>query len=341
MEETREENLKLHEEITCLRNVLYDQDIIENTADETSEILSRENISMDPKEKLLEEAYQVRQHEFDDLREQFKDIVKENNLLRDTVNKLEKSNPSKKNKLRQAKKEGLRHDEIIDLAGNGIVDLDSLNARTFSVEEKVRLDEKLEEAEQMLNQSQEECSEMRSEVLLLTEALYNARQNYSDTINELDLAKQHNRELQFEIKNQENTTIATKNSVDPVKFRQLEDAFLNAQNEVQTKKKEIMSMEKTLFSTQEEVRLLSEEISNMSSAFEKAQYEYNSVVEELDTVHQLFEKSRRKLQEEVYTLTVECERSNADTNDKNSLDETKELLESQLGICNDHNRPWH
>lgn len=97
--------------------------------------------------------------------------------------------------------------------------------------------------------------------------------------------------------------------------RELEDALLKSQTEVEIKRKEIESLENNLMSTQEETRLLSEEISNLSLAFEKAQGEYDSVVDELEAVNDIFETACREAEQsgreaaaEEMRTKVQCEK---------------------------------
>jgi hypothetical protein len=279
--ELLEENSTLREEVACLRDILYDQEVRGNTTDIISE---RTAIS-----KVLKEANEVHEEEMDNLREQFEKISKENTLLQNKGEKLEyeisSSNPSND--------EVAKLKEEIDRLSDELQMVENDHIRTSSETEAFWRNKLPQERSRKDFDPEDivEAREMRSEILALTESLYNARQSHSDLINELDIAKRHIIELQSQNEDGK-ITIVSQNSVDLEEMKQLEDAFLDSQNVVEAREKEIANLEDNLLSTQEEVRLLSEEISHMSSAFEIAQEEYNTIVDELDTVHGLLEKSR-------------------------------------------------
>jgi cell division protein ZapA len=72
----------------------------------------------------------------------------------------------------------------------------------------------------------------------------------------------------------------------------LKQQLSDCQAQIESKNKEIESLECNLLTTQEEARLLSDEITKLSAAFESAQSEYDAVVEDLDAVQELFQKAR-------------------------------------------------
>ncbi|VEU36004.1 unnamed protein product [Pseudo-nitzschia multistriata] len=237
LEDTREENARLTEEISCLRNIIYDQDTVGSLANEKA-------LNHVDKVKLRREVESLRnklQRAQDDYERQIVDIE-----------------IYWRNKSQQANIEKHDPEEVSD---DDIIGLKFANDNSSSRRERA-LEKKAVEAEELLKKSEEECSKMRSEVLSLTESLYKARQNRSE---------------------------ASKIGINESKRQ--EGVLLEAWNEVEDKKKEIIALENQLVSTQNEVRLLSEEISNMSGAFEKAQLEYNSVVDELEKVQDLYELS--------------------------------------------------
>jgi len=285
--ELLEENSTLREEVACLRDILYDQEVRGNTTDIISE---RTAIS-----KVLKEANEVHEEEMDNLREQFEKISRDNTLLQDKGKKLDNEiSPS-----------NLSNDEIdklkeeIDRLNDELQMVENEHSRT-STETEAFWRNKLQQERSKKDLDPEdivEAREMRSEILALTESLYDARQIQSDLTNELDVAKRHIIDLQRQNEEPGKITIVSKNSVDLEEMKQLEDAFLDSQNVVEAREKEIANLEDNLLSTQEEVRLLSEELSHMSSAFEIAQEEYNTIVDELDTVHGLLEKSREGAEE--------------------------------------------
>ncbi len=194
LEESREENTHLREEIACLRNILYDQGSSKTAVDEKVE--KSAGIEMLSVRKQMEES------------------MNENLALQEKIRKLEM--------LGAAQGEG-----------------------------DMNIVEKLRETEIMLEKSQEECSEMRNEVLALSEDLYEAHK------------------------------MREKPTFDLAGLQRQDNELLAARNELVDKNREISTLETSLKSTQKEVRVLSKEISTMSIAFGKTQKEYNSVVEEL------------------------------------------------------------
>jgi chromosome segregation ATPase len=277
--ELLEENSTLREEVACLRDILYDQEVRGDTTDIISE---RTAIS-----KVLKEANEVHEEEMDDLREQFEEISKENILLRNKGKKLEYeiSSPNPSNdEIDKLKEEIDRLNDELQMVEHVHITEGEAFGRNKLQQERSRKD--FDDPEDIV-----EAREMRSEILALTESLYNARQSHSDLINELNNAKCHIIDLQRQIEDRK-ITIVSQTSVDLEEMKQLEDAFLVSQHLVEAREKEVANLEDNLISTQEEVRLLSEEITHMSSSFERAQEEYNTIVDELDSVHGLLEKSR-------------------------------------------------
>jgi chromosome segregation ATPase len=211
---SREENTKLMEEIACLRNILYDQGD-SRTAMEKRDKKSARN------EKVANQVHEDHQIEIQSLRKQIDATVNENMILQEQIQRLEMFGSS----------QGSRSGESIT-----------------AVEGKA-VGEKFRQTKEKLEKSQQECSEMRNEVLALSESLYKANQ----------------RRAPFNLTG----------------LKQQDNQLLLARNELVDKNREISTLENKLTSTQEEVKKLSEEISKMISAFEKAQEEHNSVVEEL------------------------------------------------------------
>lgn len=234
LEENREENSRLIEEIACLRNILYDQSITRIAADEKGQQSRSGIVSTISMEKMVNETKEVHQLEIKSLRKQIEEILNENMYLQEKI----------KGSLYPEKNIEVNEDEIIQVKfANDLP----------SYVEDLSSDEILRQSESMLKESQEECSMMRTEILALTEVLYNANQSRGESM----------------VSNQEIIDLARLTGQDDGRI------------EVEDKNKKISALETDLMSTQEEVRVLAEEISHMSNAFEKAQYEYNFVVEEL------------------------------------------------------------
>jgi len=245
LQESQEEVLRLNEEITCLRNILFDQDMSSERTESHAEKSGKERYNL--------------QKEIDRLKGQLRMANDENRK------EMVKVESYWRNKFLEEKPEKL-HSE--DMSDDDIIGVRFANGSVSSYGERM-MEEKLKKTEKMLKESREECSEMRSEMMVLTESLYEARHKKG--------GDQVRTEDRFRIE-----------------VRRQESALTDAWNEVEDKKKEVITLENTLMSTQEEVRLLSEEISNMSFTFEKAQEEYNSVVEELEKVQHLYESSLSK-----------------------------------------------
>jgi len=291
LEECREENLGLIEEITCLRNILYDQGTMGTTVDEKVQMSVSGTISTISMEKIINEMKEEHKFEIKSLRKHIEEILNENMDLQEMVRKLEIVSSSQKlsnddkfklqeevNRLElrmaheeyeRATKEVYQRKEV-QQEGTGkfnlrenieVIDDDIIGVKfandLISCVEDLTIDEKLRKTERILIESEEECSGMRSEILALTESLYNANQTQGETM------------------------FLNEEIINLTGSRRQDDAHFGAQNEVEDKKREIITLKNNLMSTQEEVRLLSEEISYMSSAFEKAQDEYNSIIEEL------------------------------------------------------------
>jgi len=242
--ESREENLRLVDEIACLRNILHDQSATKNKVDEKPRNTGGGTISTLSTQKLVDEVKEEHQFEIKSLRKQIEEILDDNMALQEKVQKLEIFNSShKRNEFQQ---------EGIEVTEDDIIGVKFAN----DVEDST-IDEILRQTEMMLQKSQKECSGMRSEILALSESLYNANLSRGEG------------------------AVSNKEIINLTGLKGQDFELLKAQNEVEAKKREIITLEKNLISTQDEVRLLSEEISYMSSTFEKAQDEYNSVIEEL------------------------------------------------------------
>jgi len=276
--ELMKENSTLREEVACLRDILYDQDGRGGCA---TNVKSEKA----PISKVLEEANIAHDEEMNALRAEFEKVSNENTLLQDKIKKLINKNASS----------NFSNDEFDQLKE----EVDRLNDELKMAEDDHRKETKDTEAfwrrknqqgmrteksdpENVRKLREAECSEMRSEILALTESLYDAQQSRTYLINELDIVNRLNMDLQLQNREQRD------------KMKQLEDALLDTQKVVEVKEKQIINLGNNLMSTQEEVRLLSEEMSHMNSAFEKAQEEYNVVIEELDTVGILLEKSNKE-----------------------------------------------
>jgi len=276
--ELMKENSTLREEVACLRDILYDQDGRGGCA---TNVKSEKA----PISKVLEEANIAHDEEMNALRAEFEKVSNENTLLQDKTKKLINKNASS----------NFSNDEFDQLKE----EVDRLNDELKMAEDDHRKETKDTEAfwrrknqqgmrteksdpENVRKLREAECSEMRSEILALTESLYDAQQSRTYLINELDIVNRLNMDLQLQNREQRD------------KMKQLEDALLDTQKVVEVKEKQIINLGNNLMSTQEEVRLLSEEMSHMNSAFEKAQEEYNVVIEELDTVGILLEKSNKE-----------------------------------------------
>jgi len=319
--ELMKENSTLREEVACLRDILYDQDVRGST---TNVISEKATIS-----KVLEKANTVHDQEMDALRAEFEKVSNENALLQEKmkkfINKNESSNFSN-DEFDQLKEEIDRLNEELQMVEDDHRRATEDTEAFWRRKNQQEMRTEKSDPEDVRKLREAECSEMRSEILALTESLYDAQQNKTYLINELDIANQHNMDLQLQNKEHREITIVSEKSVDLPKMKQLEDALLDTQKVVEVKEKEIINLGDNLMSIQEEARLLSEEISHMSSAFEKAQEEYNIVIEELDTVGVLLEKS----QKEAETCKRQIEIQENTTNMLAENEEERKIMMMQL-----------
>lgn len=248
LETSREENLRLIDEIACLRNLLHDQGATRNKVDEKVQNTGGGTISTVSTQKIVDEVKEVHQFEIKSLRKQIEKILDENMALQEMVQKLEIFNSShQRNEVLQEGFE-VTEDEII-----GVRFTNDLS----DYAEDSAIDEKLKKTEMMLQKSLVECSGMRFEILALSESLYNANLSRGEAM------------------------VSNKEIINLTGLKRQDFELLRAQNEVEDKKREIIALKNNLMSTQEEARLFSEEILYMSSTFEKAQDKYNFVIEEL------------------------------------------------------------
>ena len=89
LEECRQENAELVEEVACLRSILQDGVGVERSMPDL-----RDSISKEERAKIMKEANAMREKEINALREQFKKIFKENATLKETVEKINSGKPS-------------------------------------------------------------------------------------------------------------------------------------------------------------------------------------------------------------------------------------------------------
>lgn len=182
LEESREENIQLIEEIACLRNILYDQGSSKTAIDE----------------KVQESA--AKGGEADD--------------------------DSQMQSIRKKMEEAINENMAVAI--------------------------KLRETEVMLEKSTQECSEMRSEILSLSESLYEANKRRGQA------------------------------GFDLTGLRRQDNELLGARNDLVDKNREISTLKTSLKSTKEEMRKLKKEMSSVTGAFEKTRHEFNAVAEELE-----------------------------------------------------------
>jgi chromosome segregation ATPase len=251
LEEIREESSWLSGAMSGLRKI-YDQVATTGVADEKSESESTTSISLNKEEKAGQ------QFEILSLHKQLEATWNENLALQEKVQKLEFVGSS------QADPIELVDDDIIGVkfADEGL-----------TIEAK-------------LQKSREECSGMRTEILTLTESLYNAIQSREEAI------------------------VSSKEIINVIASKAKEDQVLSTQNEVEKKEKEIMKLEKTLTTSQEKVRLLSLEIARMSSAFEETQDKYDSVAEALKRTEKALAAARDTKDTEIHALKVQFQELN-------------------------------
>jgi len=315
--ELMKENSTLREEVACLRDILYDQDgrggcatNVKSEKAPISKVLEEANIAHDEEMNALRAEFEKVSNENTLLQDKTKKLINKNassNFSNDEFDQLKKEVDKLKDELQMVEDNHKRaiikkksssnfsNDEFDQLKE----EVDRLNDELKMAEDDHRKETKDTEAfwrrknqqgmrteksdpENVRKLREAECSEMRSEILALTESLYDAQQSRTYLINELDIVNRLNMDLQLQNREQRD------------KMKQLEDALLDTQKVVEVKEKQIINLGNNLMSTQEEVRLLSEEMSHMNSAFEKAQEEYNVVIEELDTVGILLEKSNKE-----------------------------------------------
>ena len=276
LKESREENLRLEDEITCLRKILH-----ENGAEELVTNRKMQNeIESSSVERMVSEIREAHQSEIKTLRKQIEDTLNENMTLQEEVNrfKLEEEVNGLKNDLLAAQEYDVTGDEVsgetsvYDLTNSSVEDL---------------LGEKLRKTEMSLAESKEECSELKSEILSLEKSLHDSKHSRGETMSSneeiIDLTSSESRQddshsgsqNEIEDKKDEQSSL-----LDKIFFRKAKPK--DAVKEVdEDKKQEIIALEKKLLLSQEEVKLLSTEISHMNEASEKAQENYNSIVGEL------------------------------------------------------------
>lgn len=242
---SRLENMRLTEEIACLRNIIFEKDDLELGA-EGQEF----------------KGFEQQQNEIESLRKKIEETVTENMALQETVQKLEMVGAS---------------------PGSG-----------------EKLARKLKETEEKLKKSQEECSDMRSEILSLSESLYRAKK-----------------------KNK---------SIDVDEVKRQKDELVSARNELVDRDTEIRTLRAELTSSEEKVHELTEEISNVTAAMQRLQsaVEKDSELRELRSEHKILtERSESLLQqlEEVTTdvVAVRGKHDEANKFSKERLTLTKDL----------------
>ena len=303
LQESREEKSRLHEEINCLRDILYVQDArgVATTDERAQNLPPGASTVASKTRKANKETKEAHQQEIELLREHIDEVLTDNTDLRSKVKRLESAifstssnNMSKDERFQMQEEIYKLRDELrilrkeyesetgrqesrrksdsssnVDTSEDGIIGVEFAGDSTSSTED-AKTSEKLRQTETMLNESQEECSRMRSEVLSLTGSLYDTRQSESAYRTE---------------------------------SKRLNEGLLEARVEIKDRKRQIITLENSLILTQEEVRLLSEEISYMSSAFEKAEDEYNSIVKEFEKLQNIHEASCRdaELSEKIVT----------------------------------------
>lgn len=278
LEDCRDEKTRLLKEISCLRSILCDHGatgIIEGIQAPTKSKI----ISVTSALKTIDEVKEEHHSEIESLRKQIEQVLNENMNLQERLRtfeissslvtmstdekfkledevqklkdelhlahqKLETTSKEKHsmNQIQEEEKVNFDSGEKIETIEDGIIEV-KFATDLLPYDANLAADAKLRQSKQMLEESQQECSRMRSEILSITESLYHAKQSHG--------------------------------------MPNVSDEVLNARNEVEDKKREITILQNSLMRTQEEVRLLSEEISYMSTAFEKAKDDYNLVVEEL------------------------------------------------------------
>ena len=255
-----EENAMLREEMSCLREILYEQDVGERTM----------NNSMISKVTMKETEEEYNQ-DIDGFRQQLEILTDENTILQGKVTKFESERISfskgDNNEIDTLKEERDRLNDELQMIHN------EHEKKMDDSEEFWRNEiQKVETTRDINKQKESECSEMRSEILALTESLYDAQQKYSNISNKLSAIENHSMGNEIALQND----------------------LMDSENVVEVKEKEIARLEESLTSAGEEVRLLSEEISEMSLAFAKTRENYNTVASELATVHDILKKSRKE-----------------------------------------------
>lgn len=242
---SRLENMRLTEEIACLRNIIFEKDDLKLGA-EGQEF----------------KGFEQQQNEIESLRKKIEETVTENMALQETVQKLEMVGASPG-------------------SGEGLA-------------------RKLKETEEKLKKSQEECSDMRSEILSLSESLYRAKKKSK--------------------------------SIDVDEVKKQKDELVSARNELVDRDTEIRTLRAELTSSEEKVRELTEEISNVTAAMQRLQsaVDKDSELRELRSEYKtLTERSESLLQqlEEVTTDVVAVRGKHDEANEysKERLTLTKDL----------------
>jgi len=247
LQESREENTRLNEEITCLRMLLYDQDVPGTMTDE--KIASRDNATIDDKFRL--------QKEVDKLNGQLRTAKTE------YAREMAEMEAYWKSKFQQEKIEKSDSEEV---SGDNIIGIKFASEDSSNIRERV-MKKKLSQAEKMLKQSEEECSRMMSEVLGLTKALYEAHQNGEEGATDKNESKRQAGALldawnEVEDKKKENMT--------------LENSLISAQEEVRLLSEEISNMSSAFERAQEEYNSIVVELEKIQDLYEASLNEIDS-----------------------------------------------------------------
>lgn len=267
------ENAMLLEELSCLREILYEQEVGLTAMDGELTTVSK-SIKND---KELEQ-------EIIDLREKFEVVRSEKSVLQEKLSRLQ--NEQAHTSDTATDNEQATHEQLEELK----CEVEELNNELNLVHDEHERSMKESELfwknefekKSKPKKEDNEYAELRLEVLTLTQSLYDAQQ--------------HNISLEVALQNEEERLV--RNSLNKVYnksyVQKLENDLSDSKNDVEARKKENNLLEDELNSEKAKIRMLSEEISQMNVEFEKAQEDYSKVVEELDVVRERLQQPRQE-----------------------------------------------
>jgi hypothetical protein len=286
--ESREENLRLMDEIACLRNILHDQGATKNKVVENSQNTLGGTISTLSTQKIVDEVKEEHQFEIKSLRKQIEEILDDNMVLQEKVQKLQIFNSS--HKRNEFEEEG------IEVSEDDIIGVKFAN----DVEDSA-IDEKLRQTETMLQKSQKECSGMRSEILALSESLYKANlgRGEGEIVNLTGLKGQD-----FELLRAQNEVQAKKREIIA-----LEKNLISTQVEVRLLSEEMSYMSNSFKKAQDEYKAVIEKLQHTESALAAAEDTRLSQEIELKKLESVVEKTP-EMNDEIQELRAQFKNLN-------------------------------